>query len=145
MIKNTIIRVEQDWSGSPMKLLGVGQLSVLLIGALLFCHGVFGSLHLLCYPPQCIGGAEHAAEHHAGTVGDSHGHSADHGIGHGISAGYFAVLVSSLLGLLLGLLPKGAPLRMGPGARWPVVLSRVPAVMRLPPTPTPLILQVFRL
>jgi hypothetical protein len=124
-----------------MKLLGVRHLSVLLIGALLFCHGVFGSLHLLCYLPQCIGGAEHAAKHQAGEVHDSHGHSADHGI----SAGYFAVLVSSLLGLLLGLLPKGAPLRIGLGARWPVVLRRVPVVMRPPPTPTPLILQVFKL
>jgi hypothetical protein len=128
-----------------MKLLGVRHLSVLLIGALIFCHGVFGSLHLLCYLPQCIGGAEHAAKHQAGEVHDSHGHSADHGISHGISAGYFAVLVSSLLGLLLGLLPKGAPLRIGLGTRWPVVLRRVPAVMRPPPTPTPLILQVFRL
>jgi hypothetical protein len=128
-----------------MKLLGVRHLSVLLIGALLFCHGVFGSLHLLCYLPQCIGGAEHAAKHQASEVHDSHGHSADHGISHWISAGYFAVLVSSLLGLLLGLLPKGALLRIGLGARWPVVLRRVPAVMRPPPTPTPLILQVFRL
>src|SRR5918993_5087543 len=32
-----------------MKLLGVRHLSVLLVGALLFCHTVFGSLHLLCY------------------------------------------------------------------------------------------------
>ena len=128
-----------------MKLLGVRQLSVLLVGALLFCHTVFGSLHLLCYLPQCIGGAEHAAKHQAGEVHDSHGHSADHGISHGISAGYFAVLVSSLLGLLLGLLPKGAPLRIGLGARWPVVLRRVTVVVRPPPTPTPLILQVFRL
>jgi hypothetical protein len=128
-----------------MKLLGVRHLSVLLIGALIFCHGVFGSLHLLCYLPQCIGGAEHAAKHQAGEVHDSHGHSADHGISHGISAGYFAVLVSSLLGLLLRLLPKGALLRIGLGARWLVVLRRVPAVMRPPPTPTPLILQVFRL
>ena len=128
-----------------MKLLGVRHLSVLLVGALLFCHTVFGSLHLLCYLPQCIGGAEHAANHQAGEVHDSHGHSSDHGISHGISAGYFAVLVSSLLGLLLGLLPKGALLRFGLGARWPVVLRRVPAVMRPPPTPTPLILQVFRL
>jgi hypothetical protein len=128
-----------------MKLLGVRHLSVLLIGAMLFCHGVFGSLHLLCYLPQCIAGAEHAAEDHAGEEGDSHGHSADHGISHGISAGYFAVLVSSLLGLLLGLLPKGAPLRIGLGARWPVVLRRVPAVLRPPPTPTPLTLRVLRL
>jgi hypothetical protein len=128
-----------------MKLLGVRQLSVLLIGALFFCHGVFGSLHLLCYPPQCIGGAKHVAEHHAGEVGDSHGHSADHGISHWIGAGYFTVLVSSFLGLLLGLLPKGAPLRIGLGTRWPVVLRRVPAVMRPPPTPTLPVLQAFRL
>jgi hypothetical protein len=78
-------------------------------------------------------------------VDDSHGHSANHGISHGISAEYFAVLVSSLLGLLLGLLPKGAPLRIGLGVRRPAVLRRVPAVMRPPPTPTPLTLQVFRL
>ena len=128
-----------------MKPLGSRHLSMLLIGAMLFCHGVFGSLHLLCYLPQCIAGAEHAAEHHAGEVDDSHGHSANHGISHGISAAYFAVLVSSLLGLLLGLLPKGAPLRIGLGVRWPVVLRRVPVVIRPPPTPTPLILQVFRL
>jgi hypothetical protein len=124
-----------------MKLLGVRQLSVLLTGALLFCHGVFGSLHLLCYPPQCISDAEHAAEHHAGAVGDEHEHSADHGT----SSGYFAVLIVGFLGLLLGLLAKGAPLRIKLEARWPVVLRRVPAVMRPPPAPTPLTLQVFRL
>jgi hypothetical protein len=124
-----------------MKLLGVRQLSVLLIGALLFCHGVFGSLHLLCYPPQCIGDTEHAAEHHAGAVGDAHEHSADHGT----SSGYFAVLIVGFLGLLLGLLAKGAPLRIRLEAHWPVVLRRVPAVLRPPPAPTPLTLQVFRL
>ena len=124
-----------------MKLLGVRHLSVLLTGALLFCHGVFGSLHLLCYPPQCIGDAEYAAEHHAGAVGDEHEHSANHIT----SSGYFAVLIVGFLGLLLGLLPKGAPLRIKLEARWPVVLRRVPAVMRPPPAPTPLTLQVFRL
>ncbi len=124
-----------------MKLLGVRRLSVLLTGALLFCHGVFGSLHLLCYPPQCIGDAEHAAEHHAGAVGVEHEHSADHST----SSGYFAVLSVGFLGLLLGLLAKGAPLRIKLEARWPVVLRRVPAVMRPPPAPTPLTLQVFRL
>ena len=125
-----------------MKLVGVRQLSVLLIGALLFCHGVFGALHLLCYPPQCAGDAEHAVEHHAAVsaVGDAHEHSADHAT----SSAYFAVLVG-LLGLLLALLPKGAPLRIRLEARWPVVHRRVPAVMRPPPTPTPLTLQVFRL
>src|SRR5918998_4090390 len=124
-----------------MKLLGLRRLSLLLIGTLLFCHGVFGSLHLLCYPPQCAGDAEHAAEHQA-TAGASGVH--EHPAGHGTSPGYFAVLVG-LLGLLLGLLPKGAPLRIRLEARWPVVLRRVPAVLRPPPTPTPLTLQVFRL
>ena len=125
-----------------MKLLGVRQLSVLLIGTLLFCHGIFGSLHLLCLPPLCAGHAEHAVEHHAaaGAVGDAHEHPADHAT----SSGYFAVLLG-FLGLLLGLLPKGAPLRNGLDARWPLSLRRGPAVLRPPPTPTPLVLQVFRL
>ena len=131
-----------------MKLLGKRQLSVLLAGTLLFCHGVFGALHLVCYPPQCAGDAEHAAEHQtaAGVVDDTHEHPADHGTSHGTSAGYFAVLVFGLLSLLLGLLSKGgAPLRTRIDARRPVVLRRVPAVLRPPPTPTPLALQVFRL
>ncbi len=125
-----------------MKLLGVRQLSVLLVGTLLLCHGVFGALHLVCDPLEwCAGGAEHAAEHQA-TAGASDAH--EHPAGHGTSPGYFAVLVG-LLGLLLGLLSKGAPLRIRLEARWPVVLRRVPAVLRPPPTPTPLTLQVFRL
>ena|SRR5215208_2776980 len=125
-----------------MKLLGTLQLSVLLVGTLLFCHGVFGAVHLICYPPQCVGAAEHAAEHQAGAAGGgAHEHSADHRT----STGYFAVLVASLLGLLLGLLPKRAPLRINLTAHWPVVLRRVPAVLRPPPTPAPLTLQVFRL
>jgi hypothetical protein len=126
-----------------MKLLGVRQLSVLLIGTLLLCHGVFGALHLVCYPPECAGDPEHAAEHQAAAdaVGEAHEHPADHGT----STGYFAVLVVGLLGLLLGLLSKGAPLRIALGTDWPVVLRRVPAVFRSPPTPTPLTLQVFRL
>jgi hypothetical protein len=126
-----------------MKLLGVRQLSVLLVGTLLLCHGVFGALHLVCYPPQCAGDAKHAAEHQAaaGAVGDAHEHPA----GHGASTGYFAVLFVGLLGLLLGLLPKDASLWIRRDARWPVVLRRVPAVFRPPPTPTLLTLQVFRL
>ena len=125
-----------------MRLLGFRHLSLLLIVTLLFCHGVFGALHLLCYPPQCAGDAKHPAEHHAsGGAGDAHEHPA----GHATSTEYFAVLAVGFLGLLLGLLPKSAPLRIGLDARWPVVLRRVPAVLRPPPTPTPLALQVFRL
>jgi hypothetical protein len=55
------------------------------------------------------------------------------------------VLAVGFLGLLLWLLPKSAPLRISIAAHWPVVLRRVPAVLRPPPTPTPLTLQVFRL
>jgi hypothetical protein len=83
-----------------MKLLGIRQLSVLIIGTLLFCHGIFGVLHLICYPPQCTGEADHAAGHQAaaGAVGDAHQHPADHGTSHGTSTGYFAVLAVGLRG-----------------------------------------------
>ena len=74
-------------------------LTLLLVGTLLLCHGVFGALHLVCYSPQCAGGAEHAAEHQAGVVGGALEHSADHGTSHGMSTGYFAVLVSRPLTL----------------------------------------------
>jgi hypothetical protein len=125
-----------------MKLLGIRRLSLLLIVTLLFCHGVFGALHLLCYPPQCTGGAEHPAEYQAAAgEGDAHEHPA----GHVTSTEYFAVLALGFLGLLLGLLPKSRPLRIKLDARWLVVLRQVPAVLRPPPTPTPLTLQVFRL
>jgi hypothetical protein len=126
-----------------MKLLDVRQLSVLLVGTLLFCHGVFGALHLVCHSPECVGDGEHAAEHQvaAGAMGDEHEHPVDHGT----SSEYFAVLVGGLLGLLLALLPKGVPLRIGLDARWPLILRPVPAVLRPPPTPIPPILQVFRI
>ena len=119
-------------------------LAFLLVGTLLFCHGVFGALHLVCYSPQCAGDAERPAEHQAGAMSDAHEHSKDHGASHGTGAGYFAVLVG-LLGLLLGSLPRGALLQTRLDAHWPAVLRRVPAVFRPPPAPTPLTLQVFRL
>jgi hypothetical protein len=125
-----------------MKPLGVRQLSVLLIGTLLLCHGAFGALHLVCDFPKCADNAEHAGEHQAeaGAASDAHEHPA----GHGTSTEYFAVLVG-LFGLLLTLLPKGARLPAGLGICWVSVPRRVPAVVRPPPTPTPLTLQVFRL
>ncbi len=126
-----------------MKLLGVRQLFLLLIGTLLFCHGVFGALHLLCYPPQCAGDAEHAAAEHQAAAGTGETH--EHPAGHDTSTGYFAVLAAGILGLFLGLLLKSAPLRIRLDARWPVVRRRVLAVFRPPPTPTPLTLRVFRL
>ena len=125
-----------------MKSLGFRQLSLVLVVALVFCHGVFGSLHLLCHSPQCAGGAEHATQHQAAAgAGDTNGHPA----GHATSTGYFAVLAFGFLGLLLGLFHKRAPLRLGLGASRPAPLRRVLAEVRPPPTPTPLALQVFRL
>jgi hypothetical protein len=127
-----------------MKLLGTRQLSVLLIGTLLLCHGAFGALHLVCYPPsQCASDAEHAAEHQAGAGAADDAH--EHPVGHGTSTEYFAVVALGLLSLLLRRLPKGAPLRIGLGVHWASVPRRVPAVFRPPPIPTPPILQVFRL
>ena len=127
-----------------MKLLGIRHLSVLLIGTVLLCHGVFGALHLVCDPLEwCIGGAQHSAEHQtAAGAGDTHGHPT----GHDVSTAYFAVVALGLLVLILRLLPKcAAGLRIWLGTRWPAVLRRVPAVLRPPPTPTLPVLQVFRL
>jgi len=130
--------------GPLVKVLGARQLSVVLIGTLLFCHGVFGGLHLECGPPEwCAGHAEHTAEHQAAAgAGETHEHPADHGM----STAYFAMVALGLLGFLLRLLPMGAVgLRSWPGVPWPTHFRRVPAVLRPPPTPTPLTLQVFRL
>jgi hypothetical protein len=118
-------------------------LALLLAGTLLVCHGVIGALPLHCHPAQCAGDAGFAAEHQAaaGEAGDAY----EHPVGHGTSAAYFAVLVAGLLGLLLGLLPRDAQFRIRLDTAWPVILCRMPAVLRPPPTPTPRLLQVFTL
>ena len=125
-----------------MKLLGVRPLSVLLASTLLFCHGAFGALHLVCDPPECADGVGHAAEHHPapGAVAGAH----EHPVGHGMDTEYFAV-VAGLIGLLLSLLPKGTLLRIGIGVRRPVVLCRASAVFRPARVPTSPVLQVFKL
>ena len=130
--------------GALMKLLSVKKLSVLLAGAVLLCHGVFGALHLVCDPLEwCIGGAQHSAEHQTSTGAvDAH----EHPTGHDVSTAYFAVVALGLLVLILRLLPKcAAGLRIWLGRRWPAVLRRMPAVLRPPPTPALPALQVFRL
>jgi hypothetical protein len=130
--------------GPLMKPPSVKKLSVLLAGAVLLCHGVFGAIHLVCDPLEwCIGGVQHSAEHQTSTgAGDAH----EHHTGHGGSTAYFAVVALGLLVLILRLLPKcAAGLRIWLGTRWTAVLRRVPAVLRPPPTPTPPVLQVFRL
>jgi hypothetical protein len=125
-----------------MKPPSVNQLSVLLAGTVLLCHGVFGAMHLVCDPPACAGGAEHATEHQpaAGATGDAHEHPA----GHGTGTRYFAVVVA-LFSLLLGLLRKGAPPRVGISTGWPPVLRRASVVFRPARARTSPVLQVFRL
>jgi hypothetical protein len=125
-----------------MKLFSAKQLSVLLASALLFCHGAFGAMHLVCDPPECADGLRHAAEHHpaTGAVAGAHVHPA----GHGMGPEYFAVL-AGLIGLLLGLLSKGAPSRIGNGMCQAAILRRASAVFRPARVPTSPILQVFRL
>jgi hypothetical protein len=127
-----------------VKLLGIRHLSVLLIGTLLLCHGVFGALHLVCDPLEwCAGGAQHSAEHQPRSgAGDAH----EHPTGHDVSTAYFAVVALGLLGLILKLLPEcAAGSRIWLGTRWPAVLRRVPAMLRSSPTPTLPVLQVLRL
>jgi len=118
-------------------------LSVLLAGALLFCHGVYRVVHLICDQPQCVAAAGHAPEHRAAQVGAAAG-AHEHPAGHGANTEYFAVL-AGLLGLLLGLLPKGAASRVGVGARRPLVVRRASDVFSPARGPSPPSLQVFRL
>ncbi len=125
-----------------MKLFGTKQLSVLLASALLFCHGAFGSLHLVCDVPECADGLGHTAEHHHATetAAGAHEHPAGHGTGHE----YFAV-VAGLIGMLLSLLPKGASSRIGVGICRPPIPRRASTVFRPARAPTSPVLQVFRL
>jgi hypothetical protein len=122
-----------------MKLLGIKPLSVVLVGTLLLCHGVFGALHLECIFPECADVAQHPAENTL-EHGGAHEHPADHATD---SAEYFAVLVV-LLGLLLRLLPAVASFRIDVGTSWFLGPWRVPVGSRSPPAPTPHTLQVFR-
>ena len=125
-----------------MKPLSANQLSVVLAGTLLLCHGIFGALHLVCSPPVCAGAAEHLAAHEAETGGAANAH--EHPMDHGAGTEYFAV-VAALLGLLLGLFPRGATARVRIGMGWPPVRRRAPIVFRPARAPTSPTLQVFRL
>ncbi len=125
-----------------MKPLSVKNLSVLLAGTLLLCHGLFGVAHLVCDPPRCLA-AEHAAEHQDAQAGTAAGER-EHSAGHGTATEYFAVL-AGLLGLLVDLLPKGVASRVGIPACQPPVVRREPTVFCPARGPTPPVLQVFRL
>ena len=116
-------------------------LTLLLVGTLLLCHGVYGALHL-CSTPTA---PTHQTYEHPSFADETvAGH--EHPVCHLTGAEYFVVLFTAFLGLVLGLLLKGARL-------WGRVASFRPSKPYLPPLvshpprgPTQLpVLQVFRL
>lgn len=119
-------------------------LSVLLIGALLLCHGAFGALHLIhpCDPAE-VPGTHHSVAQHSGDAGGHPGDGPTDGLA-GCS-GYFAVGLTlfgaTLLGLLLGRIRKTAEVR----ALRPCRPRYSPVLIFFPRGPSPPILQVFRL
>jgi hypothetical protein len=117
-------------------------LPLLLVGALFFCHGVFGPLHLVCASPECVDGAAHPDGHHSAAV--TMGHTHEHPVSHATSADYFAV-VAGLLGLLVGVLSTGTWTKTRLGSRRAPTPLRASAVSRPARAPTSRVLQVFRL
>jgi hypothetical protein len=117
------------------------RLSLLLVVALLLCHGVFGALHLCSTPPV----PTHQDHEHASFVDevlDAHEHTACHLTG----VDYFAVLFGSFLGLILGLLLKGVRSWVDAIAPLIIVGSRfTPVVVHPRREPTLTVLQVFRM
>jgi hypothetical protein len=122
-------------------------LALLLVGALLLCHGVFGALHLCSVPPAGAA-AHHAGHQHApsGAGTSSHEHHTCH-LMH--AATYYAVLLTALLGLALGfLLITGLRLWRGITVPTSAVFRRCRLAVLYPPrgpTASPIRLQVLRL
>jgi hypothetical protein len=119
-------------------------LALLTIWALLLCHGVFGTLHLIPDPvlqPTLAG--EHATTHHpSGAHGAAtpYKHPASH------HADYFAVLLGALLGTLyLRLLLLNDRRRDKVFSAWRFVSSPPTTFSDLPRGPTLALLQVLRL
>jgi len=118
--------------------------ALLLIWALLLCHGVFGSLHLVPDPalqPSLPG--EHATTHlpsHAHGVAAPGEHPPSH------HAEYFAVLLGTFLGgLALWSLLENDRWSDGTSSARRFAGSPPATVFNLPRGPTLTLLQVFRL
>jgi hypothetical protein len=74
-------------------------LALLVIWALLLCHGAFGALHLIPDPVlQPIAAGEHATTHH--LSGAHGGVPEERPVPHHTDVEYFAVLLGTLLGAL---------------------------------------------
>lgn len=114
-------------------------LASLLAGALLLCHGVFGTHHLLPNVPV----SAHPAHGYHAIVGHE---APERGTDHPTTTGYFATLLAFALGTLFWLLLRNARAWSG------VTVPRRHFARPLPPTffhsprgPSPPLLRVFRL
>ena len=117
-------------------------LAQLVVGALMLCHGVFGSLHL-CPTPHVA--TNHVHEHHSSTQTGAATHN-DYPLCHvGHAAEYFAVLLAGFLALILGLVLKKASLSSKLST--PLIVERRlhPVGLHLSRGPTLPLLQVLRL
>ena len=112
-------------------------MTVLLVGALLLCHGAFGWMHQVQDAPI----PAHLAAKHAS-------HQAGHGTADGhppVESDYAAAFFALLIGLVYALLRRAA--RTTPALPAPRLTGRpLPAtISHLPRGHTPSLLQVFRL
>jgi hypothetical protein len=116
-------------------------LALLLVGALLLCHGVYGVAHLCSASPVT---AYQDHEYSSPTEIGMAVHD-EHPACHLEGAEYFAVLFAAFLGLVLGLLLKGARPYGKVATSFALDLRLRPCASYLPRGPTLTVLQVFRL
>lgn len=129
-----------DVNGSPANRF----LSLLLVAALLVCHGAFGALHQL--PGHGLQGGEHSSAMAQGAGPEEH--PSHHGEGEPPPGGstYAAVIFVVLLGAALALRLGGFRLQVAHLVRWQAGRRFPTAVaLYLPRGPTAPVLQVFRL
>lgn len=121
-----------------------GFLVVLLVGALLLCHGVLGFAHEIschgCYPSDLPANVSPAGHEH-GSSGDTTG---DDPAGGHTFTGYFGITLA-LFGAILGLLLRARKWRWVASPRLYYRPHPLPTLARLPRGPTLPLLQVFRL
>ncbi len=116
-------------------------LALLLVGALLLCHGIYGVVHLCSASSVSVPeGHEHSSLAQSGMVTHE-----DHPSCHLEGTEYFAVLFAAFLGLVLGLLLEGARPYGKVATSFALDLRLCPYVPYSPRGPTLTILQVFRL
>jgi hypothetical protein len=111
-------------------------LPLLLVGALLLCHGAFGSLHQVEGPVL----SDHSTVVEHTSHQEEHGTADDHLVG---AHDYAAALFALLLGMVYALLRREA--RDTFPAPWRTGSLATARIFHLPQGPSPLLSQVFRL